>query len=167
MRNFKILILIAVILTLIMVLIVRERQHTETIFTYLEREVQQEEARLKVSQELIKNYNELQANYDELLENSDIEWQDFICTGYSDYDGEQGTNGITATGFKTNCGLPIVAVDPEVIEPFSIIEIKGLGGFVALDIGDFIKGNKIDILFDSKEEALKFGKQELFVRIIR
>ena len=180
MRNFKILILIAVILTLIMVLIVRERQHTETIFTYLEREVQQEEARLKVSQELIKNYNELQINYDRLLVNyneliEDNRWELYTVTGYSANDHAQGTNNIVVTTFDLNYtrvqNLPIVASN--CIPLYSIIEIKGLGGFIVLDTGLGYKTENgweddkwIDILFKTKEEAIRFGKQEMLVRII-
>jgi 3D (Asp-Asp-Asp) domain-containing protein len=45
--------------------------------------------------------------------------------------------------------LPIIAVDPEVIPLYSIVEIEDLGAFIALDTGGLIKGNRIDILFDS------------------
>ena len=174
MNKLKILIAISIILTLIMVILIRENQHLVQIENYLDREVQKEEARLEVYEEFTNNYNDLQASYDELCidyqelkEKSDIVYEEFICTGYSDYDGEQGTNGIIATGFKTDCGLPIVAVDPKVIPLYSIVEIEGLGGFVALDVGGAIRGNRIDILFDSREEAIEFGRQELMVRVIK
>lgn len=62
--------------------------------------------------------------------------------------------------------LPIIAVDPIVIALYSIVEIENMGAFIALDTGGPIKGNRIDILFDSKQEAINFGKQELKVRII-
>jgi len=95
------------------------------------------------------------------------EWQEFLCTGYSANDHEQGTNDITATGFKIDCGLPIVAVDPKVIPLYSIVEIENMGAFISLDTGGMIRGNRIDILFDSREEAIEFGIQELMVRVIR
>lgn len=62
--------------------------------------------------------------------------------------------------------LPIIVVDPNIIPLYSIIKIENLGAFIALDTGGLIKGNKIDILFDSKNEAIEFGKQILKVRII-
>ena len=159
-----------------MVILIQERQHTETIIAYLDSEIQQEEARLKVSQELIKEYNELQLNYNKLLIDyneliEDNEWQLFTCTGYSANDLKQGTNNITAATFNLDYqkvkDLPIIAADPEVIPLYSIVEIEGLGGFISLDTGGKIVGRRIDILFDSKEEALKFGKQELLVKVIK
>jgi len=174
LNKLLILIAISIIMTLVTVILIRENQHLAQIENYLDREIRKEETRLEVYEEFTNNYNDLQASYDglcidyqELKEKSDIVYEEFICTGYSGYDGEQGTNGITATGFKTDCGLPIVAVDPKVIPLYSIVEIEGLGGFVALDVGSAIRGNRIDILFDSREEAIEFGKQELMVRVIR
>ena len=61
---------------------------------------------------------------------------------------------------------PIIAVDPEIIPLYSIVEIENLGAFISLNKGRLIKGNRIDILFDNKKEAINFGKQELKVRII-
>ena len=170
-KNFKILILIAVILTLIMVMLVRERQHAENIIEYLDSEIQQEEARLKVSQELIRNYNQLQKERDrmsKLLEDSS--WELYTCTGYSANDIKQGTNNVVATTFNLDYqkvkDLPIIAADPEVIPLYSIAEIEGLGGFISLDTGGKIVGRRIDILFDSKEEALNWGIKYLFVRVL-
>ena len=86
-----------------MVLIIRERQHLDKLIYYNEIEIQQEEARLKVSQELIKNHNELQKENDrfnELLKDSDIEWELYTCTGYSANDIKQGTNNVVAATFN-------------------------------------------------------------------
>ena len=155
-----------------MVLIIRERQHLDKLIYYNEIEIQQEEARLEVSKELIKNYNQLQKERDRmslLLEDSG--WELYTCTGYSANDIKQGTNNVVATTFNLDYqkvkDLPIIAADPEVIPLYSIVEIEGLGGFISLDTGRKIVGRRIDILFDSKEEALKFGKQELLVRVIK
>ncbi len=62
--------------------------------------------------------------------------------------------------------LPIIAVDPEIILLYSIVEIENMGAFIALDTGGLIKENRIDILFNSKNEAINFGKQIMKVRII-
>ena len=163
-----------------MVLIIRERQHLDKLIYYNEIEIQQEEARLKVSQELIRNYNELHANYDNLLVNyneliEDNRWELYTVTGYSANDHAQGTNNIVVTTFDLNYtrvqNLPIVASN--CISPYSIIEIQGLGGFIVLDSGlgykttdDWEDDKWIDILFKTKEEAIRFGKQEMLVRII-
>ncbi|MBA7611102.1 hypothetical protein ES703_18318 [subsurface metagenome] len=35
--------------------------------------------------------------------------------------------------------LPIIAVDPDIIPLYSIVEIENLGAFIALDTGELIK----------------------------
>ena len=62
--------------------------------------------------------------------------------------------------------LPIIAIDPEIITLYPILEIENMGTFIALDTGGLIKGNRINILFNNKREAMEFGKQELKVTII-
>lgn len=94
----------------------------------------------------------------------DVEWFYFVATGYSANDPAQGTNSITATGKEVHEG--IVAVDPNIIPLGTKIEVKGLGTFVAEDTGGKIKGNRIDIFFDSKKEAKEFGKKGVWVRIL-
>jgi len=107
----------------------------------------------------------------EYVEVDNIEWEDFTCTGYSANDPQQGTNNIVATTFNLDLvrvkDLPIVATDPEVIPLYSIVEIKDMGAYISLDTGGLIRGNRIDILFNSKEEAIDFGVQEREVRVIK
>jgi len=106
----------------------------------------------------------------EYVEVDGYDWQEFICTGYSANDQQQGTNNIVATTFNLDLtrvkNLPIIATDPDVIPLYSIVEIKNMGAFISLDTGGAIKGNRIDILFDSKKEAIDFGVKNLSVRII-
>lgn len=84
-------------------------------------------------------------------------WKKFFITGYTANSGEQGTNHIVATMFNLNLkrvrNLPIIAVDPKIIPLYSIVEIEGLGMFIALDVGGLIKGNKIDVLCQDVETA--------------
>ena len=91
-----------------------------------------------------------------------IEWFYFVATGYSADDTAQGTGQKTATGKIVFKG--IIAVDPKIIPYGTKIEIKDKGYFVAEDCGSKIKGNRIDIYFDSKAEAKEFGKQGVWVR---
>ena len=91
-----------------------------------------------------------------------IEWFYFVATGYSANDPAQGTSQITATGMNVAEG--IIAVDPKIIPYGTKVEIKGRGYFKAEDCGSKIKGNRIDIYFDSKSEAKEFGKQGVWVR---
>lgn len=73
------------------------------------------------------------------------------CCGKSD--------GITATGVKATQGRTI-AVDPRYIPYGTEVTING-NTYVAEDCGGAIKGNRIDIYFDSHQEALAFGVQYL------
>lgn len=123
-----------------------------------------------------KNYNTIiSKEYKEIINNKYIYidsdnniWQEFVCTGYSLNDIKQGTNSITSIGIDlSKHNFNVIAVDPNIIPLYSIVEIQGLGGFVAIDIGALITGNKIDILFDNKNNAIEFGVQNRLVRVIR
>lgn len=79
------------------------------------------------------------------------------CCGKSD--------GITATGTIATAGRTI-AVDPSVIPYGSKVEING-NVYIAEDCGGSIKYNRIDIFFDSHNEALQFGVQRAQVYLIK
>lgn len=67
------------------------------------------------------------------------------------------TDGITASGEKAVEGVT-VAMDKSI--PFGTkIYIDGVGERIVQDRGGAIKGNKIDLYFDSHEKALEFGRQ--------
>ena len=76
-----------------------------------------------------------------------------------------GNGNITATGTVPTVGRT-VAVDPSVIPYGSEVIING-HTYIAEDCGGAVKGNKIDILFETHQEALRFGVQyaEVFVVI--
>lgn len=78
------------------------------------------------------------------------------CKRCSDEWGRQTASGVLAQSNRT------IAVDTTVIPFGTIVKINGKE-YVAEDRGGAIKGNRIDIYFDSHEEALKFGKQRLTV----
>jgi 3D (Asp-Asp-Asp) domain-containing protein len=114
---------------------------------------------------LYLRYAELKANL------TADKWATFTVTGYSASDPQQDTTNIVATGFdlkdKNVKEIPIVAVDTKLIPLYSIVEIQGLGAFVALDTGGAVKGNKLDILFSDKQAAIDFGIQNIMARVIR
>ncbi len=74
------------------------------------------------------------------------------------------SDGITASGTTALEGRTI-AVDPSAIPLGSDILING-SWCVAEDTGGAIKGDRIDIYFDSHDEALAFGVQEITIGII-
>lgn len=69
-------------------------------------------------------------------------------------DGDPST---TATGTKPIPGVT-VAVDPNVIPYHSNVIINGRT-YIANDTGGHIKGNRVDIVFATHQEALNFGVQ--------
>ncbi len=79
--------------------------------------------------------------------------------------------GITATGRKAGYG--IVAVDPSVIPLGSKLYIESADGkyvygtAIAADTGGAIKGNRIDLCFDTRAEALRFGRRSMKVYILK
>jgi 3D (Asp-Asp-Asp) domain-containing protein len=87
------------------------------------------------------------------------------ATGYTaGKESNPDGNGYTYTGMKAVRG--IVAVDPNVIPLYSRLYIPGYGEAIAADTGGAIKGNKIDLCFDSLAEALDWGRRPVTVYII-
>ncbi len=84
------------------------------------------------------------------------------ATAYSAYD--PGNGSYTARGSFLRKG--IIAVDPSVIPLGTRVYIPGYGEAIADDTGGAIVGNRIDIAFDSHEEAIYFGRQQLEIYII-
>ena len=71
-------------------------------------------------------------------------------------------DGITATGVKAEARHTIAA-DPEFL-PYGTELLFDCNTWVVEDCGGMIKGkNRIDIFFDTHEEALKFGRQEFSI----
>lgn len=76
----------------------------------------------------------------------------------------RGGEAHTATGTVPAEGRTI-AVDPSVIPYGTRVYIDGYGTFIAEDCGGAVKGNHIDMYFDTHEGAVAFGSKRLFVTI--
>lgn len=86
-------------------------------------------------------------------------------TGYTaGKESNPNGNGYTYTGMKAERG--VVAVDPNVIPLYTRLYIEGYGPAIAADIGGAIKGNKIDLCFDTVAEALEWGRRPAKVYIL-
>lgn len=85
------------------------------------------------------------------------------------YDPGPGSNGPKWTG-RTYLGLKaqygIVAVDPRVIPLRTRLYIPGYGEALAADTGGAVKGNRIDLCFNTYEEAISFGRRRIEVYIL-
>lgn len=106
---------------------------------------------------------------------SDTSWSDEIketptigrsvyveATAYSPFDPGAGTH--TARGNIVRRG--IIAVDPRFIPLGTRVYIPGYGEAIADDTGGAIKGNRIDIAFDTYDEAMRFGRQHIEIYIL-
>ena len=80
----------------------------------------------------------------------------YCCENYphicNDGDSTKTATGTTPTPGRT------VAVDPTVIPYGSEVTING-HTYIAEDCGGAVKGNRVDVLFATHEEALNFGIQ--------
>lgn len=94
---------------------------------------------------------------------------EFVITAYckEDYPHicNDGDSTYTATMTTPTAGRT-VAVDPNVIPYGAEIKIDGVGVRIAEDCGGAIKGNRIDLLFDTHQEALEWGRQTRKVTIL-
>jgi 3D (Asp-Asp-Asp) domain-containing protein len=74
-------------------------------------------------------------------------------------------DGYTANGTKAQKG--VVAVDTRVIPFGTRLYIPGYGFAIAADRGSAIKGNRIDLCFNTYAEAIRFGRRMVEVYILR
>lgn len=74
------------------------------------------------------------------------------------------TNGITASGKKAKANHTIATSSKYKFG--TKIEIAGYGVYTVEDRGGAIQGDRIDIFFNTHEEALKFGRRTLKFRVV-
>lgn len=75
------------------------------------------------------------------------------------------TDGITASGIKAVEGVTIAA-DTNVL-PFGTQVIIDDNIYTVQDRGGAIKGNRIDVYFDTHKKALEFGRQTKEIIILK
>ena len=92
------------------------------------------------------------------------------ATGYSPSDGIEGmcysgNPNVTASGGKPIPGETIAA-GPSV--PFGTkMYIEGLGFRTVNDRGSMITDNHVDIVFESRKQALQYGRQKVNVMVVK
>ena len=91
-------------------------------------------------------------------------WMTFQATGYSTQ--QAGLSTHTATGIDLRVNPRVIAVDPSVIPLGSLVEVQGLGVYVAGDTGGAIKGRIIDIHYSTVGQALSWGRRSVNIRVI-
>ena len=85
------------------------------------------------------------------------------ATAYSTSQPELGR--YTADGTDLHKESRVIAVDPRVIPLGTMVTIEGWGTYRAADTGSSIKGNRIDIHFDTVKECINFGRQKVSIII--
>lgn len=92
------------------------------------------------------------------------EWMTFESTGYSTQ--QAGLSSHTATGINLLNNPRVIAVDPSQIPLNSLVEVEGMGVYVAGDTGGAINGRIIDIHFSSVAQAKSWGRRSVRLRIL-
>lgn len=80
-------------------------------------------------------------------------------SGYTNDPRENGGYTTTATGLPVGYGA--AAVDPRVIPLGTKLFVEGYGYAFACDVGGAIKGNRIDLAFNSRREAYAHGRRRV------
>lgn len=101
------------------------------------------------------------------------EWIDAVATAYCPCEiccGKWALNRpddivYTASGAIAEEGVTIAA-DWSVYSPGTILYIEGIGERTVQDRGGAISGQKIDVFFNNHEDALRFGRQEVRIKVI-
>lgn len=101
------------------------------------------------------------------------EWIEGTATAYCSCEiccGEWALNrpnGIvyTASGAEAVQGVTIAA-DWSIYPPGTVLFVEGLGEMVVQDRGGAIQGQKIDVYFESHDDALQFGRQNVRFYIV-
>lgn len=91
---------------------------------------------------------------------------DVVATAYDPgAECNGGHAGQTRTGLPAAFG--IIAVDPRVIPLRSLVYVEGYGMAIAGDTGGAIKGMRIDLCYNSRAEANRFGRQKVKIHVMR
>jgi len=89
-----------------------------------------------------------------------------VATAYDPGPGSCGkfANGQTCNGKRAGYG--IIAVDPKLIPLGAKLYVPGYGYGIAADVGGAIKGNHVDLGFNSRPGAFAWGKRQVKLVIV-
>ena len=136
-------ILIIVIQSISLISLAHEKKEAEKLSNLLAEEIETLEEKLEMKDNIIAE-----------------PIGDHIVTFYTH------TGNRTATGVYPKAGRT-VAVDTKYIPHGTVLYIEGIGLRIAEDTGGDIKGNRLDVFVDSKEEAIKKGFKKAKVHILK
>jgi len=87
-----------------------------------------------------------------------------VATAYAPFHCGGSASGHCALGFRAGKG--VVAVDPRIIPLGTKLYVEGYGEALAADTGGAIKGNRIDLCYDTYSQAIRFGRRTVTVWIL-
>lgn len=128
--------------------------------------VEEEISKVQNEQKLKLLYAPKQTAVPIKIDAEECKTQTFVITAYCPCSKCCGkwSNGITSIGVKAQAGRT-VAVDPRKIPYGTKVIIDG-HTYIAEDCGGAIKGNRIDIFFNTHSEALQWGRRTKQVTIL-
>lgn len=89
-----------------------------------------------------------------------------IATAYDPGPKSCGPRATGRTCIGLRAGHGVVAVDPRHIPLRTRLYIEGYGYAIAGDVGSAIKGNRIDLGYATRREALRFGRRRVTVYVL-
>ncbi|MBU3113117.1 3D domain-containing protein [Clostridium lacusfryxellense] len=92
---------------------------------------------------------------------------DYNCTGKGPDDPAFGITSTGKTAKRNPNGYSTVAVDPRVIPLGTKLYIEGYGYGIAEDVGGAIKGNKIDLYYNSSGESWNWGARNVNIYVLK
>lgn len=132
--------------------------------------IQAEQEKIRIENERIAEEQKIKQNKIQIASRSSEDrtnegYIKFIATGYCACVKCCGnSNGITAMGTKAKAGRTIAM--PKGYDFGTKIEIKNLGTYIVEDRGGAIKNNKLDIYFNTHQEALNWGKRTVWIKVV-
>ncbi|MFC0213016.1 3D domain-containing protein [Paenibacillus chartarius] len=159
--------------------IVREQtlleDEVKPVIAYEKPDLPERESSPETSRKVAVNYKLVpKLNKDALQSYKAVE---VVATGY--YAGKESTGkapghpeyGITYSGVKVKrdeYAFSTVAADPKVFPIGTVLYIPGYGYGIVADTGSAIKGKKIDLYFDTKDQVFReWGKKTVTVLVVK
>lgn len=96
--------------------------------------------------------------------NSTSENKEVICSSTAYTGGGRTSLGLACV--RELDGISTISVDPNVIPFGSMLYIEGYGYAIAADTGSSIKGNKVDVYFNTLQECYDWGRRDVKVVIL-
>lgn len=147
------------------------KKYLNATITYLTEENKKAEKYTKTKK--VKKINKMRSEDKSASKSTNakaVKSHEVVATAYTAF-CSTGCTGKTKTGYDVSNtsyynGKRIIAVDPEIIPLYSLVQVSYEGNSFqayAIDTGGDIKNNRIDILMDSEQEANAFGRKNVRV----